>query len=242
VVVAIEREQTPTVLCVRVPTRRLHRNRALNLGRPRAKLQIDLLVPSGDADRQIQINLPDGVSLETAATTSADMLIEVESPQPVQDLSALMTWLLGPGMKALPPVRQCLADLAAVKAETVTETLRQYLIGPAARPGSDLHACTSDARTRLAQLSTELGQLSSRPDDAAVKVEVQRLWDEGNWLPRGPLRRRTSATTPDTLSPRAVVARAGVIEDASQRAIASCARIGVRIEVTDAEFFSIARL
>jgi hypothetical protein len=51
VVVAVDRDRTPTVLTVRVPTRRLRRSGRLNLGRPRARLQIDLLLPSADADR-----------------------------------------------------------------------------------------------------------------------------------------------------------------------------------------------
>jgi hypothetical protein len=238
VVVAVDRERTPTILTVRVPTRRLAKNRVLALGRPRAKLRIDLLLPSGDADRQIQVNLPDGVSFDVSKTAEipADMSIEVGPPQLLEQFSTLMRHLLGPGIgKMLAPVRQCLADLATVKAEAVSETLRQYLI---TSPTSDFHAATHEARGKLDQLSTALGQLSDAPDNENVMHTVRGLWDNGHWL-RGPLRRRTSA---DTLSPRAVVARAGVIEDVSQRATASGAWIDLRISVTDAEFFSVARL
>ena len=42
------------------------------------------------------------------------------------------------------------------------------------------------------------------------------------------------------MSPGAVVARARQIEDASQRAAPTTARIGVHIAVTDSEHFSIA--
>ena len=97
VVVAVDRNRTPTVLTVRAPTRRLSRNRPLTLGRPRARMLIDLLMPSADADRQVQINLPDGVSLDVPRhpTPPARVTIEVRWPQPFHHLRALMTQLLG---------------------------------------------------------------------------------------------------------------------------------------------------
>ena len=48
-----------------------------------------MLMPTADADRQIQVNLPDGVSLEppVGRTQSARLDISVDPPLPWQDLS-----------------------------------------------------------------------------------------------------------------------------------------------------------
>ncbi len=127
VVVAVDRDRTPTVLTVRAPTRRLRPNTALTLGRPRARMLIDLLLPSADADRQVQVNLPDGVSLDVPGppTPPARLTIEVRWPGPFHHLRALMTQLPGTDTDGrLVPLRQCLADLAAAKADAAREALR----------------------------------------------------------------------------------------------------------------------
>jgi hypothetical protein len=241
VVVTVDRDRTPTVLTVRVPTRRLERNARLNLGRPRARLQIDLLMPSADADRQVQINLPDGVRFDESRAVGphAEMAIEVNSPQPLEHLSAVMGQLLDPFPDELTLlVRPCLADLAAIKAEAALETLRQYLVGAADEPAAGLQEKTDSARRHLSQLRDGLDRLSASPAEQAAMTDLRELWSHGEWL-QGPLRRRTS---PDTLSPRAAVARAGMIEEVSRRATPRSASIKVDVDVADAEFFSIARL
>ena len=247
VVVAVDRDRTPTVLTVRAPTRRLSRNRALTLGRPRARMLIDLLMPSADADRQVQINLPDGVSLDVPRhpTPPAHVTIEVRWPQPFHHLRALMTQLLGPEASHRPmSLQQCLADLAAVKAEAARDALRLHEVRAADDPDpkrdSDPRDLTREVSDWLGKLHAQLHLLSANPATPSEALAALReTWQDRGSLPPLTLRRRTSA---DTLSPRAVVARADALEDLVQRAASPTdAHVSFRVAVTDAEFFSIAR-
>jgi hypothetical protein len=247
VVVPVDRAHTPTVLTVRVPPRRLHSTPVRGPAPQRAELSIDLLLPSADADRQVQINLPDGVSLDSAdGRAGVEMIVEVAPPQPLKDLGELMDCLTG--VTSGPPSageRQALADLAAVKADLAADTLRQHLLSPAIAAQGSLPAITQKAHSQLIKLRNQLGRLSelSGPGEPQRVREAQslraigRLWDGGRAF-AGPLRRRVTA---DALGPRTIVGQAGVIEDITQRPTTLNARIDVRVEVSDADFFSIAR-
>ena len=243
VVVPVDRQRTPTVLTVNLPTRRLHHFPLRGMAPPRAEMLIDLLLPSADAGRQVRVSLPDGVSLDfSAGGHPVEMVIEVEPPQPLMDLRELMKRLAGAGAGALAAAtRQCLADLAVAKAGTAIETLQQHVLRSRASPRPDPESATRTAASRLRTLRAELGRLSERPDDddrtRKALATVTKLWDSGSWLPR-PLRRRTSA---ETLGPRLAVGRAAFVEDLAQRGTARRGWINVRVEITDAEFFSIAR-
>ena len=122
VVVAAERTGSPTVFTVTVPSRALHLGppgplelsgqaaldqergwpasgrwlRPTNWILPRASLQIDLLLPSADADRQVQVNLPDGVSPDPSRPlrSRAELDVRTEQPLPVGQLAELMGQLI----------------------------------------------------------------------------------------------------------------------------------------------------
>jgi hypothetical protein len=239
VVVAVSSTSTPTVFTVHAPTRRLREDGPRPIvGWPRARLLIDLLLPSADADRLVQVDLPDGVSFDNSKSSSprGGMTIEVRRPRPLEALISLVSDLTGddehdqcPG-----PVRSCLADLAMVKAEASIEALRHHLAGSAGDPDARA-GLTRVARERLARLHSELDTLAADRD--ASTDRLRELWHEGDWLPEKFYR----PTLVDTLSPRAAVARAAGIEAVSQRAEPVSARIEVNVAVADAEFFSVAR-
>ena len=243
VVVPVNRAQTPTVLTVQLPGRHLEADPMRGPAPPRAELGIDLLMPSADADRQIQVSLPDGVSLDLSGPRPpASMVIEVDPPPPLKDLADLMACLVEPGQEDLPAGdRQCLSDLAVAKAEAATETLRQDLLCLPAGAHSSLSitTATQDACIRLTGLQEELSNPpgADRQSTQQSLETLRALWGSGDWL-RGPLRRRATA---DPLGPGTIVGRAGVIEDLTRRPTPRRARLYVRVEVTDAEFFSIAR-
>ncbi len=243
VVVPVNRAQTPTVLTVQLPARHLEADPMRGPAPPRAELGIDLLMPSADADRQIQVSLPDGVSLDLSGPRPpASMVIEVDPPPPLKDLADLMACLVEPGQEDLPAGdRQCLSDLAVAKAEAATETLRQDLLCLPAGAHSSLSitTATQDACIRLTGLQEELSNPpgADRQSTQQSLETLRALWGSGDWL-RGPLRRRATA---DPLGPGTIVGRAGVIEDLTRRPTPRRARLYVRVEVTDAEFFSIAR-
>jgi hypothetical protein len=238
VVVPVDRARTPTLVTASLPPRRLYHYPVWGMAPPCAELLIDLLLPSLDADRQVRVGLPDGVSLEVPATSSsADLIIEVEPPPPLSDLQELMSRLAGPDSGTMPTAtRQCLADLAMVKAGATLETLGHYQLCPAA---ADADRATSRAGVRLRRLRRGLLRLSDAGGDAApgALTALGRTWKDGSWLAH-PLRRRTA---PDPLGPRLAVGRATFIEELSQRGTARRGRIAVRVEITDAEYFAVAR-
>jgi hypothetical protein len=248
VVVPVDRASAPTVLTVRVPTRRLCPDRTRSLFhplilQPRANLQIDLLLPSAEADRQVQLQLPEGVSLAEsrmagdAHTPPVSMSIKVGRPQPLKDLAVLMKLItepLSPGRPA--ELQECLADLARAKAGAVRETLRQYWDGPA--PGLARDPDGGEPWRELRALQAELDKF---PAVAAGSEDT--LSDlRAAWTAFKPLMykllRRTWTDSPGT---RTVVARADMIEDVAQRAVPTCARLHVDVSVDDAEYLSVAR-
>jgi hypothetical protein len=258
VVVAADRQDTPTVLTVRVPSRALHdkpnersvlhpftwlRPGTWNWVLPRAQLEVDLLLPSPDADRQVEANLPAGVSFDPSRppTRQAEMEIEVRQPSLLKHLQQLIVQLLTAPKDWPVPLYQCLADLAGVKAEGTLELLRDHRVVPAGRnyPAlEELRTATKGFHDRLDRLRTEIGRLSAEGNCAERRTRLEGMWGNGDWLKAVRFQRRTSA---DTLSARAVVARAGVIEDVSKRASPHRAKLHVHVAVTDAESFSIAR-
>jgi hypothetical protein len=238
VVVPVSSAVTPTVFTVHAPTRQLRERLRPIVGWPRARLLIDLLLPSADADRLVQVNLPDGVSFDNSKAPSprGGMAIEVRRPRPLDQLASLMTNLTErDGGEPQPgPVRRCVADLAMVKAEASIEALRHHLVNSTGDPDKDIRL-THGVREKLAGVHSELDALETDRDGHAGRLE--EVWHAGDWLPEKLYR----PTRVDTLSPRAAVARTAGIEDVSQRAAPLRARIEVNVAVADAEFFSVAR-
>ena len=253
VVVPVDRESTPTVLTVRVPTRELHEERTWRLSspstwalRPSGQLRLDVLLPSADADRQIRVNLPDGVSCEDPPDAQGQpavyprMVIEVEPPQPLADLNVLLDQL-DPRRRDLDvPVQRCLADLAKARADTAHEILRQHQVcaasGSDGVPAVGNHDATVVARGKLTEFRDELAQLLAGPSVQAVALTTPKGVTDALLT-----RRLFHRTSVGTSSPRTVVARADMVEDFSQRGAPVKAHLDVDVTVNDAEYFSIAR-
>jgi hypothetical protein len=79
---------------------------------PKARLHIDLLLASADADRRIEVNLPDGVSPDPSRPLKAraELDIRTEQPLPVTQLAGLVGQMAAAGQDwppswTLPPVR-----------------------------------------------------------------------------------------------------------------------------------------
>jgi hypothetical protein len=276
VVVLADRRHTPTVLTVTVPGRGLHQAPArsaelagpvttsarrwtgpglrrwlhpANWILPRASLQIDLLLPSADADRLVQVNLPEGVSPDPSRplNSRAELEIRTGQPRPIRQLSELVAQLAQVSPDWPIPLSQSLADLAGAKAAAVRESLRDHRVGAApGMPGitrKESTARTRDFRQRLDKLDAVLGDISAGGLTPAARRELGGAWGShdsqgpGAWL-EIPMQRRTAT---DTISPDIVVARSRMIEDASQRAAPTEARMQVHIAVTDSEYFSTSQ-
>lgn len=273
VVVAVHREQVPTVLTVTVPSRPLHRALPGSVERagetaaawrltqptswrwprssswilpglqpsnwilPRASLLIDLLLPSGDADRQIQVNLPDGISPDPSRPLANRAALDIGVGQPLlADDLTLLTEPLRDGKDRPPALRQCFADLAGAKAEAALESLREHRVGAATASLSS--EATREFRQRMEKLAAVLREISAGDDSATTRSRLAEVWADAAWL-RTPMQRRTAT---EMISPDVVVARARMIEDASQRAVPTAARLQVHIAVTDSEYLSASRV
>ena len=267
VVVAVEREFTPTVVTVQVPSRRLRRLPRQPLGLaivpnwrqvsawqglwqrvrpsswnwvlPRAYLQVDLLLPSADADRQVQVNLPEGLSFDPslAAAERAEMQIRVTRLTPVDHLARLVDQLLAAPEDWPANLAECLADLAAVKADAARESLRDHRVEPPYGAAAGARSATAEIQDKLGALRAALDQFCAEGDQPQSRARLRDAWQDGAWL-RVPMQRRASM---DRLSPGAVVTRAGMIEDVSKRAAPTDAKVHIHVAVTDAEHFSIAK-
>jgi hypothetical protein len=249
VVVPIDRESTPTVLTVRVPTREMTNRRAWKFTRPwtwtlrpLGHLQTGVLLPSADADRQVEVNLPAGVILEEGGKKCSSLKIQTESPQPLKHLSVLIEQILDPcNRKQQASVQQCLADLAGSKAISVREALRNYHVyANDTQPGnaSSTQDATAQAGAELTHVQAELDKLSASQLADPSGLESLRKWWRAFSLLTGELCRCTSAYR---LSPRTAVARADMVEDVAQRANVTAAEFDIHFEVADAAYFSIAR-
>ncbi len=266
VVVAAEREHTPMVLTVTVPNRALHEQpsggeapgpstawrwarpaswhwlRPGNWILPKALLRIDLLLPSADADRRVEVNMPDGVSPDPSRPLEAraELDIRTEQPLPITQLAELTDQLARASADWPLTLYQCLADLASAKADAARETLRNHRVGAAmgepAMPAGESTSVTRTFRDHLEKLRAVLGEISAQTRSAGVGSRLKDVWSDGDWLDV-PMQRRTS---PETVSPDVVVARAGMIEDVSQRAAPTEARIRVHVAVVDSEYYSTA--
>ena len=277
VVVAADWAPTPTTLTVAVPGRALHLAptrwerffgpfpesaarwvqpdggwllRPRNWVLPTATIHLALLVPSANADRQIQVKLPHGISPDPSRplVSRASLDIRTVQPQPVTQLAMLMSQFAAD--PDLPPVvGQCLADLATAKADAAWASLRDHQVGP--QPGQPpmtdraASSATRAVRDRLDGLGKKLRKIAAtdlttvlREAFPAAREALVAAWDSGVWLTQ-PMQRRTSM---DMVSPEVVAGRARVIEDVGQRAAPTEARMTMHVAVTDSEYFSTARL
>lgn len=250
VVVLMDHVIGPSVLTVRVPTRKLEVSKPTWYKpwtwtiRPCGRLAVDVLMSTADADRQVQINLPDGVSLDRAADglkrTRADLPhldISVHAPGLWRDLSASLQQVFAAQAQGWPQaVVRSFADLAQVKLAAVLRTLRHYesqYHGPP--PATDDDPAPAGLHAMLEDLATELDR--AEPFDDAARKRLEGIWQRivaGKYS----LSRHTLT---DLLNSQTVVARADMIEDIPQRAIPRTATVYVDVAVNDRDYFSSAR-
>ena len=265
VVVPVNFDTEPTVLTVRVPTRTLKpawkkfswrhiRTWRISprswLIRPSGHLRIDVLLPTADADRQIQIRLADGVSFELPATEPScpgsplpRLEIKVKTPQPLLDLAASVRAVFATRKPPWPPsLTQSLVDLAQAKTAAASHALEHYQLapGPGAAPPPDDQE--PDDRKKIRDVQRKLEHLRCGLPAATVvdnkKLASLRHWWEQERLGKLALYRRASV---DQFDPRTVVARVDMIEDVAQRATPEHARVYADVNVDDRGYFSVAR-
>jgi len=268
VVVGVDRGRAPTVFSVTAPTRKLespgHEREAdrpaahwrlLSSLQPRVRLEIDLLLASSDADRQVEINVPDGLSIDarTARQPSdrmgdgADLVVVVDPPPAADRLATLIRGVLAQPVRA---IRQGLTDLSTAQADALAEVLSQHyaLVEPREPDGkrgraavrasyAELSRKAADEARQLSSLQKALLDLASPDADTDDLGPLREAWGDGRWLHRRLLRRATiSVPSPDTMT-----GQVRILENTRQRVTPQQARVTVPVEIADAQYFSIAR-
>ena len=260
VVVPVDFDTEPTVLTVRVPNRilkpawtkfdwrklRTWRVKPISwLIRPSGHLEIDVLLPTADADRQIQIRLADGVSFEVPpavpdepASPIPRLDIGVRKPPALQELTASVRAVFAVKKSPWPPsLTQALIDLARAKTAAAFDTLRHYDVWP----GQDAAPHSPDDHEQVDQVRAALEHLAGRLSSVVVSYATLaglREWWEGIGFDGLPLFRRTSV---DRFDPRTVVAHVEMIEDVAQRATPKRAVVYADVKVDDRGYLASAR-
>ena len=269
VVVAADRANTAMVLTVTVPSRPLHweasgqteldqpaentrrmRTRLFswrwlkpsNWILPGASLRINLLLPSADTDRHIQVNLPDEISPDPSRRLARRAQLSIKTGQPLAlaQLGELMNQLTAPNADPQSKLYQCLADLAGAKADAARESLRDYRVVNPEADAPLLYTRTDDLRQRLGTLREALRGVSAGEQTDAARAGLTEVWKKADdaWL-QVPVERRV---TIDSVSPGVVMAHARMIDDVNQRAAPTQATIQIQVALTDSVNFSVANI
>jgi hypothetical protein len=254
VVIPLDYNTGPTVLTVRVPTRTLQQTSKWSwykpttwLIKPSGHLEIDVLLPTADTDRQIQVNLPNGVLLDGPASVAGagrgefpHLDIDVHTPPSLLDLSTSMKQvILAQGYSRDPARRwplglvESCVELARLKSAAALATLQHYTASYT--DSRSLTVALGNPYTILNQLAADLERLT--PITEAALERIKEAWQRLR-IDRLTLSRRTLT---DRLSPQTVVARVDMIEDVAQRATPKHAKVYVDVTVDDRDYFSIAR-
>jgi hypothetical protein len=242
VVVSMERASPATSFTVRLPSRKLVRERSPRWRLvPRARLRVDLAVATSHADRLIRLNLPPEVTW--AASEDLDRpdvaRIEVRTPLPFDQLRTLIDQIVDSDERETWVDRR-LAELAMDKVDACLESLRYYQV-PVGSGGSDRQVVTGlgDLREALLDVAAEGSSRFQRPRRAVrpPRRALRELWRDGAWLPRRMHRRLIV----NVASPDAVQVRAPAIEDFTQRAEPTGASLDLDVTVTDSTVLDSAR-
>lgn len=247
VVITEERSMPPAVFTVSTPARNLGppsadgktgRPHWLSRLRPHAELRIDLLLPSSSADRYVEVNLPDGVSLADAGQEG--MAITVARPRSAAMLEHLMDQIVEDRGSADDTDADagvlCLADLAHAKATALSYTLSEHQIVPG-ETGENV----PERLARLQKALTKMTAVSSLRDPAPLD-ELRDAWDGGRWLGLGHGMLRQARTSRPVSDTRTLTGVAYSGADVTDQPEPLHARVVVPVQAAEARFVSIARL
>jgi len=277
VVVLMDYLPAPSVLSVRVPPRTLTVSSASLLKpwtwiiRPVGRLEIAVLLATADADRQIQVNLPDGVSVDRRANRGADgpnvpwLDMAVHTPLPLQDLSVALAQVVtaqdNVEAKGWPTalVRPFM-DLVRVSAAEAVDVLRHYEL--TYRPNRAVSPPTDAPAAPPRETATEPAQSGGPTDPAQGPPKKEKLlsalwhvatdqdWQSDTFQGHLATAQRAFAAGKPSLSrqiklnvvnAQTITGRLNITEDIPQRAIPRQATVSADVTVEDRDYFATAR-
>jgi hypothetical protein len=248
IVVPADYAVEPTVLTVRIPARSLKsaagpvavRKPSTWLVGFSGHLAVDLLLPTADANRQIQVGLPDGVSFgqSVSITESGSPLprldIAVKRPPAVDEFLASLDPVLSVERPAAGMVLAALADFARAKAARAMQALRYYEQRSPEPGGTGPKAAADPAHSSLADLADSLDSVQTPNQDTLARLRAQR---DGAWQGLAGLFRRYSLSQ---TGPRTILAGVEMIPEVRQRATPERATVHLDVRLDVRDYLSIA--
>jgi hypothetical protein len=267
IVVEIPRAPAQQVLTVHLPSRRLGRNHLSWMQLyPQARLELEVLLPSGSADRQLEIQLPPGMScLERPARSPSpgpgggpaseeppvprragarepqlDVVVEIDPPRVMQQFRTVMSEL----SRALDDRHLHEGADGALAALAQVALSRLDAMGDLLRthdavdgPGAArIHRHLNRLRAGLAVMVAAGGEQA--PPDRLRKAanRTRSAWDDGSWLPHA-LRRRAPTQAPNR---RQLFARLDGVDDPDYRGATRLCYATLDVAVTEHLLGSVA--
>jgi hypothetical protein len=250
IVVPADYSVAPTVLTVRVPARRLtsaagpvaRRKLSTWLVGFSGHLDVDLLLPTADANRQLQVELPNGVFFGDSATLTAGgsplprLDIVVKRPPALEDFLASLDQVLGPERPS-DRVLGALADFARAKAEIAIQGLRYYE-DRSREPKVPADAEPKDSpdlpHANLVALVEALDSVETADEETLAIMRVRR--DMARQSQAGLFRRVSLGPT----GPRTTLARSAMIPEVGQRATPERATVHLDVRLDVRDYLSVA--
>ncbi len=245
IIAAVDHAQTLTVLTIAAPNRVLRRRRfyppwawVWSLITATAQLNIALLLPSADAERKVQLNLPPGVIAASRRTDGGAVLrIETGRPLAASELSDMLAALNDPKVRregTSAAIWQSIAELAETKADASLKALRDSNVRWSTRAvagAETVEHWLNSVRQELSDLAH--GRSAYGAVGAETKVATARSGlDDLAW---------ERMTLVDSISPDVIVGRAHIVDDITERASPVTARLQVHVTAADVGDILIAR-
>lgn len=175
VVVGISPAPTATAYSVTLAPRPLERERHFLLRNSRAQVRIDLVLADPDADRVVEVQLPDGVSYGPDRSVEA----EVQLHQPPRSLRHVTELILQISDRITPPtadpvndaVLHCLADFTSARIDVARDTFRFHRTSAQQALGTPLVEAVPEWLDRL---RAELRDVTADPGNRAAWAKVSR--------------------------------------------------------------------
>jgi hypothetical protein len=237
VVVGIEPMSPSTVFSVRLPSTRLYGNRHALWRGSRAWVDLDLVLADGDADRSVEIQLPEGVSYSRLPGQHAVRAeVEVSPPRCLRHVGELMGQLERRIDSSHPddPVPRCVADFTLARIDVARDVFRYHRLSA----GRAFKAPLVEAvPTWMERLRSALRVAVQTPSQREWDV-VNENWAQGRAEAVPSLFRNLEA---EAVGPRTAQVRIPAIENRVVRTTPQHARVKLDIVVDESGPLHVAR-
>jgi hypothetical protein len=244
VVVGVPAGLPSTAFRVAVPSRSLRGYASSWFRAPRARVELELLLPSVGVDRDVEIRLPRGVSLPRDPGSGVGATIEVDRPRALRQVDELMRQVGARPGTGHDPVLRCLVDFTLTRVEVARDAFRSYRqSADEATPGHGRNGREA-VPAWLESLRGALHTAAALPGDAdATDPALADLVRRGRDRIAHPPSRRGlfRVLEADTVNPTTAHVRVPAVENVAVRSSPRRARVTVDVAVDESGPLHAAR-